>query len=317
MALVDLAGSERLKRTESIGVQRDEAVSINRSLTALGDVLHGLVNKADHVPYRNSKLTSLLQPCLRRGCRVAIIVAASISRSDACETINTLAFGVRARTVTLGPVGVTRSGSGCVSLSAGNSKDVERLTHELQEAQQAATVAAKSAANSEDQLKSLGSQVKRAEQRAREAEVAMERRNAQMQTEQSRWTKEKDELKRRLMIANRPRLARSNVVEAKAPQPGHTNMIEDRENTVVQTSAFGDRNNPPLTPTSTSNPNEEVIQSSRPTLQQLASPAGECTAYGLNGRASEPRRVALTPSLTPNAARGAPAVCASPRPRWH
>jgi chemotaxis protein histidine kinase CheA len=52
MALVDLAGSERLARTEATGERRDEAVSINKSLSALGDVLHSLIGKESHVPYR-------------------------------------------------------------------------------------------------------------------------------------------------------------------------------------------------------------------------------------------------------------------------
>lgn len=59
--LIDLAGSERLKNTEAEGLRLKEAKNINRSLSALGDVVAALGNNSKHVPYRNSKLTFLLQ----------------------------------------------------------------------------------------------------------------------------------------------------------------------------------------------------------------------------------------------------------------
>lgn len=62
--LVDLAGSERLDKSGSIGTQLEEVKYINRSLSALADVIYHLRIKSRHVPYRNSKLTSLLQNSL-------------------------------------------------------------------------------------------------------------------------------------------------------------------------------------------------------------------------------------------------------------
>jgi Kinesin motor domain len=64
MHLVDLAGSERLDKTEAKGEQLKEAQHINKSLSALGDVIFSLAQKNSHVPYRNSKLTQLLQDSL-------------------------------------------------------------------------------------------------------------------------------------------------------------------------------------------------------------------------------------------------------------
>lgn len=62
--LVDLAGSERVDRSEATGDRLREAQYINRSLSALGDVIFALAQKNSHVPYRNSKLTQVLQSSL-------------------------------------------------------------------------------------------------------------------------------------------------------------------------------------------------------------------------------------------------------------
>lgn len=64
MHLVDLAGSERADKTEATGDRMKEAQHINKSLSALGDVISSLAQKNAHVPYRNSKLTQLLQDSL-------------------------------------------------------------------------------------------------------------------------------------------------------------------------------------------------------------------------------------------------------------
>lgn len=99
---VDLAGSERLKRTGATGDRAKEGISINCGLLALGNVISALgdpVKKASHVPYRDSKLTRLLQDSLGGNSRTLMIACVSPSDPDFMETLNTLRYANRARNI--------------------------------------------------------------------------------------------------------------------------------------------------------------------------------------------------------------------------
>ncbi|KAH9664283.1 kinesin-like protein KIN-14R [Citrus sinensis] len=101
--LVDLAGSERLTRTDVQGDRLKEAQNINRSLSALGDVIYSLATKSNHIPYRNSKLTHLLQDSLGGDSKTLMFVQISPSEQDLSETLSSLNFATRVRGVELGP----------------------------------------------------------------------------------------------------------------------------------------------------------------------------------------------------------------------
>ncbi|KAI8078398.1 P-loop containing nucleoside triphosphate hydrolase protein [Thamnidium elegans] len=102
---VDLAGSERLKKTNAKGDRAREGISINSGLLALGNVISALgdekkKSKRSHVPYRNSKLTRLLQDSLGGNSQTLMLACVSPSDSNANETTSTLKYANRAKNIT-------------------------------------------------------------------------------------------------------------------------------------------------------------------------------------------------------------------------
>jgi len=100
--LVDLAGSERVKKSEVEGDHMKEAGHINKSLSALGNVMEALDRKASHVPYRDSKLTYLLQDSLGGNSRTMMIVAVTPVDVAYDESIHALQFATRVRRINIG-----------------------------------------------------------------------------------------------------------------------------------------------------------------------------------------------------------------------
>ncbi|KAF3649997.1 Kinesin-4 [Capsicum annuum] len=101
--LVDLAGSERIAKTEVQGERLKETQNINRSLSALGDVISSLATKSAHIPFRNSKLTHLLQDSLGGDSKTLMFVQISPNTNDLSETLCSLNFASRVRGIELGP----------------------------------------------------------------------------------------------------------------------------------------------------------------------------------------------------------------------
>lgn len=98
--LVDLAGSEKVGKTGASGQTLEEAKKINKSLSALGMVINALTDgKSTHVPYRDSKLTRILQESLGGNSRTTLVVNASPSSYNVEETLSTLRFGMRAKKI--------------------------------------------------------------------------------------------------------------------------------------------------------------------------------------------------------------------------
>ncbi|XP_045770281.1 kinesin-like protein KIF21A isoform X1 [Maniola jurtina] len=121
---VDLAGSERLKRTGATGERAKEGISINCGLLALGNVISALGDKSRkvlHVPYRDSKLTRLLQDSLGGNSNTVMIACVSPSDRDFMETLNTLKYANRARNIK----------NRCVVNQDLTSRTINQLRHEV------------------------------------------------------------------------------------------------------------------------------------------------------------------------------------------
>ena len=99
LTLVDLAGSERLDRTSATGETAKEGIHINKSLSALGDVIHAKAAKASHIPYRNSILTSLLQESLSNDAKTLMLLQVNPALDSFDESCNSMVFGTRVTSV--------------------------------------------------------------------------------------------------------------------------------------------------------------------------------------------------------------------------
>ncbi|XP_015963474.1 kinesin-like protein KIN-14I isoform X1 [Arachis duranensis] len=103
LSFVDLAGSERVKKSGSEGSQLKEAQSINKSLSALGDVISALSSGGQHIPYRNHKLTMLMSDSLGGNAKTLMFVNVSPAQSSLDETHNSLMYASRVRSIVNDP----------------------------------------------------------------------------------------------------------------------------------------------------------------------------------------------------------------------
>ena len=131
--LVDLAGSERSKNTNAVGDRLKEAGMINKSLSALGNVINSLVDASEgkqrHIPYRDSKLTFMLRDSLGGNSKTVIIANISPSQINLGETLSTLEFAKRAKQIKNRAV-VNEDSSGTILIL---KNEIKRLKHDMNE----------------------------------------------------------------------------------------------------------------------------------------------------------------------------------------
>uniref|UniRef100_A0A8C1V670 Kinesin-like protein n=1 Tax=Cyprinus carpio TaxID=7962 RepID=A0A8C1V670_CYPCA len=125
--LVDLAGSERIAKSGAEGSRLREAQCINKSLSALGDVINALRSKHSHVPFRNSRLTYLLQDSLSGDSKTLMMVQVSPLESNVSESVCSLKFAQRVRSVEIGPSSSSRRQAETSSTSSSPTHDSVEL----------------------------------------------------------------------------------------------------------------------------------------------------------------------------------------------
>ena len=134
--IIDLAGSERSKNTNTVGERLKEAGMINKSLSALGNVINSLVDlsegKSRHVPYRDSKLTFILRDSLGGNSKTVIIANISPSAINVGETLSTLEFAKRAKQIKNKAI-VNEDSSGTILVL---KTEIKRLKRDMMEQKQ-------------------------------------------------------------------------------------------------------------------------------------------------------------------------------------
>lgn len=130
---VDLAGSEKAGRTGATGITLQEAQQINKSLSALGNVIAALSDSKSHVPYRDSKLTRLLTESLGGNSKTTLLVACSPARSNLSDTHSTLRFATRAKRIrNKVSANVQESAATLQSINEALKRQVDALSAQLQ-----------------------------------------------------------------------------------------------------------------------------------------------------------------------------------------
>lgn len=300
--LVDLAGSERIAKTEVQGERLKETQNINKSLSALGDVISALATKSPHIPFRNSKLTHLLQDSLGGDSKTLMFLQISPNENDVNETLCSLNFASRVRGIELGPAKkqfdinelsrykqMVEKGKQDAKSKEGQIKKMEETIHGLESKMKAKDMSNK---NLQDKLKEL------------ESQLLIERKLARQHVDTKIAEQQQQQQQQEQCITPSMKLPPSNkqLGNHKTAEPV-TTLMKDPINVIRPLSE--NNNNKPLPPSTTADNflkhSSAVQKENKPEMgdeQQLPRRTGRasiCTTANRIPAVPAPRRNSLIP----------------------
>jgi kinesin family protein C2/C3 len=186
--LVDLAGSERVKKSEVAGDHMKEAGHINKSLSALGNVMEALDRKSSHIPYRDSKLTYLLQDSLGGNSRTMMIVAVTPVDIAYDESIHALQFATRVRRINIGAAQRNVTSKNMEETVKSLTDEMKTLTRQKQKTESQLNILKKDNTRIQDKLSGLNANRKSQASDNKTLDVLRKNNNEMAK----RWEKEKN-----------------------------------------------------------------------------------------------------------------------------
>jgi len=193
--LVDLAGSERVRKSAVVGENLREATHINKSLSALGNVMEALDRKASHVPYRDSKLTYLLQDSLGGNSRTMMVVTVCPTSITFDETQHALQFATRVRRIHIGSAKKNVTSKNLEETVKALTSEMKMLAKAKERSEEQLSSLKRDHGRIQERLKSSSNDRAKAQDEARTLTV-LKQSNAQMTT---RWQKEKQQHEKALV----------------------------------------------------------------------------------------------------------------------
>lgn len=235
--LVDLAGSERVKKSEVEGDHMKEAGHINKSLSALGNVMEALDRKASHIPYRDSKLTYLLQDSLGGNSRTMMIVTVTPVDIAYDESVHALQFATRVRRINIGAAQRNVTSKNLAETVKELTDEMKTLARQKQKTDTQLNILKKDNSRIQDKLSNLNATRKSHASDSKTLDVLRKNNNEMAK----RWEKEKnarEEVAEELEKSRKElRKLQKNVTSLSRQQESLHQKLEDKEKLLEKRTA--------------------------------------------------------------------------------
>lgn len=234
--LVDLAGCERVRKSHVEGDQLKEAGFINKSLSALGNVMEALDRKASHIPYRDSKLTYLLQDALGGNSRTMMVVTICPVDTSYDESINALQFAARVRRIQIGAAQRNVTSKNLEETVKALTEEMRALTRAKERSEGQLLSLKRDNARVQDKLKNLSQAKSQSRSDSKTLEV-LRKNNDDMA---ARWQKEKAAKEEAVAeldnVLKEQRNLQQQLGQMKSKLKTLTSKLEEKENELEMAS---------------------------------------------------------------------------------